>query len=506
MTEYNPNLPTGEIQHLNSNYPAINFNIINQVGTFSTTNIYGIEGVINTVTSNPKTSLKLKKSLTINSDNELNSTLNNDHNTSNLTSRSKKSSMANPKISGVGFIEEKSFKGTPKHSSVIDLKNKSVATKQITLGSFKEPSKLRKIIQSSNTKKEPDKSLVKSESTKKIKKINYVASRMSTAEAKRHLAYSKNNKENLDETRESMISECSMSESKNDIECQLSSRYSTILKPQDLSVIHDDTPNTTHKKNTSSLVSEDSLYKTSTILNNDNLTVNSKPIENNDTEKYKRMSKIIQDKVMKNELELNYSDPISHNCIAILMAQNLLEPSKRLKFILGCTFHPSPLIKTLKAQVISSYQDKLNELKSNYSTYLNESKAELMVDFKNSSTANQALMFIKDKSESELLEAAELMEPSSLILRFFSMFIILVFDIDPLKIVKIETEENKEYYHHKDYEFDATKDITTINFEDVEIHLDEKIGAINREQCPLNSVKLFYILLDKKYKTKSISK
>lgn len=507
---------TGEM-NLDSSCRAINFNFISQVGTFSTTNIYGVDNVVDTITqSNPP--LKLRKSITMKNDLFGNPVTNSDEvagiNSNNLTNRSKNSNMQTPRVknslqSTSNLLENldkedrPSMGNTPKNTGP-DLKklpNKSM-TKQASLVNIKEPSKLRKSVLVSSSRKDSDKDKDKGpqRNDSKIPKINYVVAKKNTADAKRHTVYTRMNRTNkLDETKESFLSEYSISEAKIELESQLINRHddsSLFRKHEETKLFEDNTKVSTHCKNTSSIVSKDSLQTSSIISGNDYTKIQANP----------KTLKRLKDKVFKNSLHLDYNESSMNNSLNILMSKPFLNPLQRLKLILGCSTKPKRLIQLLKSQLIKEIEVTLKDLKINYGASLIESKADMNLEFKMSSTTNQALMFIKEKSETELLESSTTMEPSSLILRFFALFIIIVFEIDPLKIVRIDKSDGSEFYMHNDYVFDASKDITTLQFEGFEMDVDSTIDSSNRELCPMNTVQLFYMLQEAKFNTKSVSK
>lgn len=488
---------------MNPSYPAaINFNIINQVGTFSTTNIYGFDGVVNTI-AQPNKALKLKNSVTINHDLSLNDCKTDEgySNTTNLRNQNKKPSIITPKvISRSNIVDDKSYSSV-NMGGIPDLKKANL--KQVSLGNFKESTKLRKNVLVVEAKKEPDKVLIKSESSKKIRKIDYVASKVNASEVKRYLNLNKNQRQ-LNETKESIISECSMSESRNEMESQLSGRYSNFeinFNHEQATQFNEPKFHQAHKAK-NSILSEDSLqaplinFNDQQIQQSDNFTKNIQIVQR------------IHENSAKCEWRIDYKNSAYSNSLAILLSKELLCSGQRLKILSKYrSCNHSSLLNLTKIKLLAEYKDKLNELKINYFYYLNESKAELSSDFKISSTANQALMFIKEKSEIELIQTSTSLEiTSSLINRFFSLFIILVFEFDPIKVVKIETTENKEYFLNMDYEFDATKEITILEFMGIEIFIDESVCTSNRENCLVNTVELFYMLQEKKYHFKSISK
>lgn len=530
LDSYGDPSSAGEM-NLNPSYRAINFNIINQVGTFSTTNIYGVDSVVDTITqSNPP--LRLRKSFTmkndllsnsVNPDEETGGTLN----SNNLTNRSKNSNIITPRAknslqSTSNLLLENAGKEdkqlsaalTPKINSndIKKLPNKSI-TKQASLANIKEPSKLRKSLMVTTSKKdekEKDKSMLRNDS--KIPKINYVVSKKNTAEAKRHSTYNRVNRTHkLDETKESLLSEYSMSESKIELESQLINRHddSSLFKKNEEAKIFEDTAlRSTHCKNTSSIISKDSLQTSSIISSNDHSRKQASSRTKDDLIKVPNTKtlKRLQDKVFKNALHLDLKDSHAKNSLNILLSKQFLNYSQRFKLIIGCSTKPRRLIDLMKTQLIKDFEVTLTNLKDNYSASLTESKADMNSDFKISSTTNQALMFIKEKSEIELLESSISMEPSSLILRFFSLLIIIVFEIDPLKIVRVDKSDGSEFYMHNDYFFDASKDITTLQFDGFEIDVDNTIDSSSREICPLNTVQLFYMLQEAKFNTKSVSK
>ena len=222
-------------------------------------------------------------------------------------------------------------------------------------------------------------------------------------------------------------------------------------------------------------------------LNLSNLNANTINNINNFTRRISQfqITDIQKNKKMFSDFLDNYSKTASHQALLLLLHTKFLNYKSRFSLITGLNNYKS-LLKNLVIQKKKDISKEITEKNNMYEEYIKESKEELSKSFKPSSTALQALFFIKDVKEKELF--LEKYCNNSTVESLFKFLIMFVFCL-------VKNNEN-EYVVAKFMENSSNSKSTS----------SSELVKESKENDDKPSIIVFYDLLLLHYKEKQLSK
>ena len=150
---------------------------------------------------------------------------------------------------------------------------------------------------------------------------------------------------------------------------------------------------------------------------------------------------------IKNLNELLNNDQISnkHQALSLMLSTKFMDYKKRYDIIISMK-HSSQILRNMMTQKKEEIQKKITFLEEKYEEFINENRTQIIAKFKPSGTALQALFFIKENKEKELINMDITNKNNekaiSKVQSFYDFLILFIFDK-----IKINGRNDNEFVY-----------------------------------------------------------